>query len=120
MEIPEDYELMSIFQTIPTTDDGDLVFYYRKSVYKFEVGNYQYVLEITPSVDELKLIVCDNDSKQTIVKLILNNVTKISIIEDSKNYSIIEFLYGETEETYLKVKLQMRPFFSIEASDINI
>ena len=107
MEIPEEFELLSIFESEPqfVDDIKSVPFYYNKTKYRMEnVNNQICEIELCPAYDEFKITVSQNEV--TIVYLELKNIKSLSIIDEKTSRFII------TQESSVS-KIQLKPIFQI-------
>lgn len=118
MNLPEEFELISVLQTLPKTNDENLDFYYRENIYDVRIDNYQYMIKISPSYEEVSLNIFDHELKKDVINLKLDEIEKISIQEDFENHSVLEFISDLNEDAFLKIKLRMRPYFSLDFEKI--
>lgn len=107
MKIPEEYELMSVFESDPqyTDDIKQVPFYYNTAKYILENKNAQVChIELDPAGGEMKIIITQ-DGKD-ICYFDFKNIESLTILDQKNSRFMI------TQETAV-TKIQLKPLFQI-------
>lgn len=107
MKIPEEFELLSVFESEPqfVDDIKSVPFFYNLSKYKMVNANNQICqIELCPAYDEIKIIVSQNGLD--IGHFEFKNIKSLSIIDEKTSRFMI------TQESAV-TKIQLKPFFQI-------
>jgi hypothetical protein len=97
MEIPEELDLISVFESIPKRKDETDTFYNDTSTFVLENEKELYEITLSPFYNEFTLSVKDRETKEIVSYLELMSVKKIEIVEDKKNHSKIRLFHGESD-----------------------
>jgi hypothetical protein len=91
MQIPDEIELLSLFECEPTLLDipKHIPFYYNEATYKFDNKTEKFIVKLSPASHQIEITVYDLQSDVIITRLDLNNVEKIEILSDKKIQSTI-------------------------------
>lgn len=110
--MPEEFELLGLFETEPITlDASEVPFFYNKSTYKYiNSETEEFTFSLLPSFDEIDFKVSKYNTE--IANLKLYHIKSFDILSDTK----IEKRIMLTSENYL-IKIQLKPRFSIELTE---
>lgn len=109
MEIPEELDLISFFESIPKRKDETDVFYNDTSTFVLENDKELFEVTLSPFYNEFTLNVKDKDTKETLSYLELLSVKKIEIVEDKKHLSKIRLFHGESDRYENIIELTLKP-----------
>lgn len=109
MEIPEELDLISFFESIPKRKDETDVFYYDTSTFVLENDKELFEVILSPFYNEFTLNVKDKHTKETLSYLELLSVRKIEIVEDKKHFSKIRLFHGESDRYENIIELTLKP-----------
>lgn len=103
MDIPDEYELISIFESNPDfLDDKNTPFYYNTLTYKFtNQNNEKFIITISPAYNEFEISVYKNNDLKS--NLLLHDVKSLVILSDNKVESKIMLTY---EKSVFKILLK--------------
>ena len=109
MEIPEELDLISFFESIPKRKDETDVFYNDTSTFVLENDKELFEVTLSPFYNEFTLNVKDKYTKETLSYLELLSVKKIEIVEDKKHLSKIRLFHGESDRYENIIELTLKP-----------
>ena len=113
MEIPEELDLISLFESFPKRKDKSDSFYYDKSTFVLENDKELFEVILSPFYHEFTLIVKDRCTKETLSYIELLLVNKIEIIEDKKYLSKIRLFHGDSDRYENIIELTLKPNFKM-------
>ncbi|MCU1807221.1 hypothetical protein ACXEO8_25055 [Cytobacillus firmus] len=113
MEIPEEADLISVFESLPGRQDETENFYYDTSSFIFENKNEVMEVRIAPFYDEFIMDVKEKNSNEVLSYMKLLSVRKIEIAADEKEYSIIRLFHGESDLYENIIEITLRPKFKL-------
>jgi hypothetical protein len=113
MEIPEELDLISVFESIPKRKDETDTFYNETSTFVLENEKELYEITLSPFYNEFTLSVKDRETKEIVSYLELMSVKKIEIVEDKKNHSKIRLFHGESDRYENIIEITLKPNFKL-------
>lgn len=113
MQLPEEFDLISVFGSIPKRKDETEPFYYDTSTFVLENDKELLEITISPFYSEFTLIVKDKETRRTISSLELLSVRKLEIVEDTKYRAKIRLFHGESDRYENVIELTIKPSFQI-------
>lgn len=115
MKIPEEYELVSVFECLPTLLDDDVLYYYNVATFEFENANNEvFKVRIAPAYGDFRMEVTRQNSPEPIAEFDFSGMSELEILEDSKDTTKI----GIASDT-LYITVQMKPRFFVRARQYN-
>ena len=94
-EFPEDFELISFFESEPELDDKETNWFYNTLTFEFKNKNQKLVCRISPASREFILQLFDNN--QEIINLEIYNFAICNIIKD-KEFEYLLLRFSENSE----------------------
>jgi len=113
MQLPEEFDLISVFESIPKRKDETEPFYYDTSTFILENDKELLEITISPFYSEFTLIVKEKETRRTISSLELLSVRKLEIVEDTKYRAKIRLFHGESDRYENVIELTIKPSFQI-------
>ena len=113
MEIPEELDLISVFESLPIRKDETDIFHYDTSTFLFENDKELFEIILSPFYNEFTLKVKDKDTKEIFSYIELLSVRKIEIVEDKKQSSKIRLSHGESDRYENIIELTFKPIFKM-------
>ena len=113
MNIPDDYELLSLFEAEPVYSDdiSRIPPYYNTASYSFKNNNNQDItVTVSPADSEMKISVKQQD--ETVCYFSFRDLITLSILKDDKSESRIMLTKQNTV-----IKINFRPVFRIFLED---
>ena len=107
MKIPEEFELLSLFESEPRFSDDlkEIPFFYNQARYILVNDSNQICqVDLAPAYDEMKISVSDNERE--IVSLDFRNISSLTILDQKTSRFMI------TRQTAV-TKIQLKPVFTI-------
>ncbi|KRE29647.1 hypothetical protein [Paenibacillus sp. Soil522] len=113
MQIPDEFELLSIFECEPELLDAEiknLPFIYNQATYRFSNKNEKFVVTISPSTGQVKVKAEDLRSDEVISYFDLQRVDRLEIVADKQDKSsvIITLCQDEILQT---LEINFKPRF---------
>lgn len=118
MLIPEDYELLSLFECEPKMldDNNNIPFYYNEATYNFSSCKEKFHIVLSPACNEFYLSVSDLDTNKQILSLTLNRVDKLEILSDKKDHSKIG-LTVQHQDYIQFIEIEFKPRFTFNLKE---
>lgn len=113
MDIPDELELISVFESLPKRRNESEIFHYDISTFNFENEKELFEITLSPFCGEFTLKVKDKNTKEILSYIELLSVRKIEIIEDKKQHSKIRLLHGESDRYENIIELTFKPIFKM-------
>lgn len=113
MEIPEEADLISVFESLPARKDMTDNFYYDTSSFIFENENEVMEVMLSPFYDEFIIDVKEKNSNEVLSYMKLISVRKIEIAADRREYAMIRLFQGESDLYENIIEITLKPRFKL-------
>ncbi|RZT21627.1 hypothetical protein [Fictibacillus sp. BK138] len=113
MDIPDELDLISVFESIPKRKDETDIFYYDQSTFLLETDNEVYEIILSPFYHEFSMSIKEKKTDEELSHLELLSVNKIEIVKDSKDYSKIRLFHGESDRYENIIEITFKPRFKL-------
>jgi len=107
---PEDFELLSIFESEPEILDADAPWFYNTLTFRGDRDGLNYMIKISPAYGDLEVRI--GDSTHTITQLSITSVSNLRIHEGHGEAVLMASFSSDSGRGILKIRL--RPHLSIE------
>lgn len=118
MELPNEEELVSVFETLPDRKDETDEFQFDTSTFKLENGTESFEIVLSPFYNEFTLTVTEMKRQETISYLKLRSVEKIEILKDRKKAAAIRIFHGRSESYIHTLELAFKPRFQMALQEL--
>lgn len=113
MEIPDELDLISVFNSVPKRKDETDSFYNDKSTFLFENHYEVFEVSLSPFYGEFAFCVKDKKTNNEIAYLEFLSVKKLEIVGDRKDYSKIRLFHGETDRYENIIEITFKPRYKL-------
>lgn len=118
MSIPDEFELLSLFECEPTLLDRDVPFFYNKATYEFiNSVNERFIVSICPSYSDIKIQVYSANNNELLSVFDFIKVDAIFIISDKREESKIE-IRTEVGVVCINFKPRFKVYLSYANSEL--
>ncbi len=116
MKIPDEIELISLFECEPEMLDKGVPFAYNEAVFRFSNSNNEkFIVKISPAYGDVKIEVFVSDSNELISYLEFQNIQSMDILSDKKFETKIML----TSENSI-IKINFKPRYKIFINQFQI
>ncbi|MFP8782925.1 hypothetical protein [Planococcus plakortidis] len=111
-DFPSEMQLLSLFECEPelSEDTEEIPNYYKEAVYRYTNREEDFVVAISPALEEVRIQVSKSDSGRMVSLLNLKRISNFKIIADQKDHSSI-LLITESVESEIIVQVDFKPYF---------
>ncbi|MFC7371989.1 hypothetical protein ACFQPF_09880 [Fictibacillus iocasae] len=113
MDIPDEIDLISVFESIPKRKDETDLFYYDQSTFLFKTVNEVYEIILSPFYHEFSISVKEKKTDEVLSRLELFSVNKIEVVKDKKDNSQIRLFHGESDRYENIIEITLKPRFKL-------
>jgi hypothetical protein len=107
---PEDFELLSIFESEPEVLDEDVPWFYNTLTFRGERDGLRYMIKICPAYGDLDVWI--GDPNQPITHLSITDVSALTLQDGVGDAVLMASFSSDSGRGILKIRL--RPALSIE------
>jgi len=113
MDIPDELDLISVFESIPKRKDETDIFYYDQSTFVLENDIEVFKIILSPFYHEFSISAKEKKTDTVLSHLELLSVNKLEIIEDKKDCSKIRLFHGEADRYENIIEITLKPRFKL-------